>query len=267
MPLVDREGEASVFILVEHQSTPDPLMAVRVLIYAVETSSRFIERHRAKTGRAPRRLPAAIPLVVHQGRRPWSGPRSLAEAFDLSPALQAVLGEHLPRLTLLIDDLAVPDGERGGRTQRALTAAALLAMRAARTPATEGLAERLAALISASLDEPGRAEVVATVVEYLYTQVDQFSPSRLLETIDATDAETKEVLMTVADRLRAEGRAEGRVEGRADAILELIRQRLGEPSAALAARVVADAGGGTGPWFERILAASDLADLEAGFSD
>ncbi len=88
--------------------------------------------------------------------------------------------------------------------------------------------------------------------------------------------------MTVADRLRAEGRLEERAAAilelirqrlggpsaaLADAILELIRQRLGEPSAALAARVVAGAGEGVGPWFERILAASDLVDLEARRSD
>jgi predicted transposase YdaD len=51
-----------VYVLVEHQSSDDPLMALRVLRYVTRIWDQY-EREHPKA----RRLPAVIPLVVYRG--------------------------------------------------------------------------------------------------------------------------------------------------------------------------------------------------------
>lgn len=67
---------AYLFLMVEHQSRSDPLMAFRILEYMVSVWNHHI-RHNPKT----RTLPAIIPLVVYQspptaaaGLLPWTWP-------------------------------------------------------------------------------------------------------------------------------------------------------------------------------------------------
>ncbi|WP_330182077.1 hypothetical protein OHB26_38090 [Nocardia sp. NBC_01503] len=55
--------------------------------------------------------------------------------------------------------------------------------------------------------------------------------------IDRLGPLAKEVIMTTAQRLRAEGRTEGRTEGRAEALLEQLTLKYGELSAGIAATV------------------------------
>lgn len=276
----EAERSAFVFVLIEHQSTPDPLMALRVLAYAVEVWTRHIEAGRTAQRRKPRRLPAVIPLVVHQGRAPWTGPRNLQTLIELPAGLSDALGPHVPRLELLIDDLAVPDDARTGATRLALTAAAILAMRYVRRERDPpGFLQRLRVLLEASVGEPGRRGIIEAVVQYVYDEADRLSPTALLQTIEQTDdPETREVFVSLSDQIREEGRRHGIEQGlergieqgieqgiergRAGLVLDLVRRRLGEPGPALTARITADAGRNAGAWLERILAASTLSDLE-----
>ena len=61
--------DAFVYVLVEHQSSSDPLMAFRMLRYMTRIWDAYLREHPEA-----RRLPAVIPLVVHHGSRPWDSP-------------------------------------------------------------------------------------------------------------------------------------------------------------------------------------------------
>lgn len=54
---------AFLYVLVEHQSTPDPLMAYRLAAYLVRIWERWLAEQPGK----PRALPAIVPVVVHHG--------------------------------------------------------------------------------------------------------------------------------------------------------------------------------------------------------
>lgn len=56
-----------LYVLLEHQSQPDPIMPLRVLGYAV----RVMEQHLREQG--PKRVPLVLPIVVHHGDK--AGPR------------------------------------------------------------------------------------------------------------------------------------------------------------------------------------------------
>jgi predicted transposase/invertase (TIGR01784 family) len=61
--------DAFVYLLVEHQSSADALMAFRMLRYVTRIWDHYLRDH-PRAGR----LPVVIPLVVHHGRTRWTSP-------------------------------------------------------------------------------------------------------------------------------------------------------------------------------------------------
>ncbi len=98
-----------ICILLEHQSRPDPLMPLRVLLYAVlfwEQQWKEYERHHEEG--ATLRLTPVLPIVFHTGSREWSSNRSLADLFEGPDALRA----YAPKWPLVFWDLAARTPEQ-----------------------------------------------------------------------------------------------------------------------------------------------------------
>jgi predicted transposase YdaD len=70
-----------LYILIEHQSTPDPWMALRMVTYQER-----IWIHLRATLPDLRRLPHIVPIVLYTGERPWSVPCDLADLIEPPPA-------------------------------------------------------------------------------------------------------------------------------------------------------------------------------------
>ncbi|MCK6521664.1 Rpn family recombination-promoting nuclease/putative transposase [Myxococcota bacterium] len=103
-------GWAHLALVIEHQSSPDPLMPLR----ALRTTLRVWEQAEGP------RLPVVITVVITHGARPWSAPTRLSELYDAPPEAIERLRPYLPELGLLLEDLAViPDervpGDGGGK--------------------------------------------------------------------------------------------------------------------------------------------------------
>ncbi|NNH72336.1 hypothetical protein HLB23_21155 [Nocardia uniformis] len=96
---------AYLTVFIEHQSSPDPLMPLRMLEYVTGFLTQHVHTHRSTT------VPAVLALAIHAGPdgRRWSYPTELSELFDLDPATREDLGEYLPRFRILLDDLTVHD--------------------------------------------------------------------------------------------------------------------------------------------------------------
>lgn len=87
-----------VCILVEHQSTPDPLMPFRLLQYAVLYWDRQWKGwHGSPAPRDPLRLNAVLPIVLYTGRRPWMTSSQLSDLIAGPESLKA-LAPHWPPL-------------------------------------------------------------------------------------------------------------------------------------------------------------------------
>ncbi|MBM9537379.1 Rpn family recombination-promoting nuclease/putative transposase [Desulfobulbus alkaliphilus] len=67
-----------VYLLIEHQSSPDVWMKLRLLSYMVRVWKRF---QREKP--ASQRLPAIIPLLVFHGAKGWQGPVTFDALVDM----------------------------------------------------------------------------------------------------------------------------------------------------------------------------------------
>ena len=83
---------ASVYVLLEHQSSPDPLMRLRLLRY----SCRIWEADlRDNPGRRP--LRTIVPVVFYQGTSAWTYSTEFGDLFLRSHTRLAVDAQVLPR--------------------------------------------------------------------------------------------------------------------------------------------------------------------------
>ena len=65
-----------VYVLLEHQSKPDPLMSLRLYLYMGELwDTQQREWEDKKTRPAARRLLPIIPVIYYTGQKRWSAPR------------------------------------------------------------------------------------------------------------------------------------------------------------------------------------------------
>lgn len=96
------DGETYLYLLVEHQRTSDPLMALRMMTY----QTRIWEHHRT-TAAPDAPLPLIIPVVIFQGPRRWTGATDIADLIDND--LKADAGDLVPHVRYLIDDLTTLD--------------------------------------------------------------------------------------------------------------------------------------------------------------
>jgi hypothetical protein len=77
-----KEGWFYVYLLLEFQSTPDMFMALRLLGYVALLLSGLVRTGKVTTAEG---LPAVLPLVLYNGKRPWSVPLDLASLFRTVP--------------------------------------------------------------------------------------------------------------------------------------------------------------------------------------
>src|SRR5436305_2015546 len=84
-----------IYLLLEFQSTPDPFMAVRLLGYVALLLSGLVRTGVATPSRG---LPAVLPLVLYNGKRPWNAPADLGSLFRAAPP---GCERYLPELTSL----------------------------------------------------------------------------------------------------------------------------------------------------------------------
>jgi predicted transposase/invertase (TIGR01784 family) len=215
--------DAFVYVLAEHQSSTDPLMAFRMLRYV----TRIWDQHLRDRPRA-RQLPAVIPLVVHHGRSRWTSPVQLHDLIDLDPATRQVARAYLPRFEFLLDDLAGIDGRQ--LRDRQLTPSALITLlllkTAAGNPRIPDELRPWADDLRAVFDQPGGGEAFIAILTYIEL-VSETPASELRDLAASLGPEAEEAYMTTADMLRAQGRTQGRAEGRAETLVEMLTVKFG----------------------------------------
>jgi len=198
-------GEVFLLALLEHQSTVDPLMAARLLVYAGRALDRFLREHPGA-----REVPALIPVVLFHGEGGWTAATELFELYALPEDLRPVVRGYVPALRYAVDDLdAASDDALLQRAGPTLARLALILMRhahelrVARDPAAvaRSLPDVVGDLLRRVLDRTGRTVALRYILEVVDTPADEVE--RVL--VQAMPEPVKEDVVTAADQLRAEG--------------------------------------------------------------
>lgn len=246
-----RGREVLLYLLLEHQSTADPLMPWRLLQYMVRIWDRHLQEHPDRT-----RLPAIVPLVVHHSEGGWNAPTLFEEIVDLSADLLTALRAYLPSFALLLDDLSTERDEalRGRVLIPALGRLALVLLKGSgKSPNGVKELRRSAALVTEVAEAPNGVAALSALVRYLL-EVSQAHPAEFGAFFRELGPKVEAAYMTGADILRAEGEARGEARGAVQREA-LAVQRILERRGILL----------SGTHIERLWTCSDLSVLEAWF--
>ena len=208
---IERKGggaPAWLYVLLEHRSTPDAWLRLRLLKYSIRIWERDRRRHPNEEHLRP-----IVPLVFYQGERRWRHACEFSELF--SADVRQWPG--VPRYAhLLIDQTGVgPDDIRGELRGRIAQLAMMAAYRA-----SWPLLQRLVGLL-AELGQVGGTEDLREIVVYIATTTRD--PERWHRFAEAVRREvpgggelmgkTEKMLEIYAERKEQEARQEGRQEG------------------------------------------------------
>jgi len=201
------------YFLCEHQSSEDRLMPLRVLSYMLR-----IWAEEAKTVAGLERLTPIIPLVVAQDNKVWKTSTNFHDLFHLPPEKWEEVRSFMPDFSFRLLQLVELSFE-----DIAGTADGKLALRALK-------AQAVGELLGDSVWEPSllrvvSAEVLDYLIRYVWNQdVDKEGFWLRLNALPRKDLNPE--TMTLAQKIREEGRVKGREEGREegmrDATLRLI---------------------------------------------
>lgn len=202
--------EVLLYVIFEHQSTVDFLMAYRMAAYSVRVWEHWLREHPDQ-----RLLPPILPLVLYHGEQEWTAATQLQDLFDLEgvdPAAVDALRPFLPKLQIMVDEVGrIPDEMLPGQGVVRLT---LLLFKHGRGP---NVLEQLPQWeeefrVQVSLGESGLRNI-ALLVEYLLTVNEHVSVDALGEFLAPMGDEAKEIPMTVGQQLIEKGLQKGRQEG------------------------------------------------------
>ncbi|MGW4633878.1 Rpn family recombination-promoting nuclease/putative transposase [Nocardia sp. NPDC004415] len=261
------EGQtAFIYCLIEHQSRPDKLMALRLTEYMVNIWTRYARDH-PESGT----LPMIIPLVVHahpKGRK-WRAPTDLSELFEISAEVRESLGELVPRVRYIIDDVGAVDLTE--LRKRSLTPAALVTLYALQVASREDVVEHLYSLVddlSAMFTRPnGRGDLTA-VMTYI-GGVSDVEPEKFDPLLDRLEPRVREAVVTTLEKFmargaalgEARGEARGEVIGKRQALLQLLSLKFDDVAESVAVRVEAATAAELDRWIGRVLTASTVDEV------
>ncbi|TLF93572.1 Rpn family recombination-promoting nuclease/putative transposase [Nocardia cyriacigeorgica] len=264
--------DAYIYLLIEHQSSNDRFMALRMLEYVVqiwnqhrrEVQERRRHERRGKTRSSAadsEQLPPVIPLVVHSGEpRSWAAPTDLAELIDLDPGAADDLRRYLPRFQFLLDDVAALDIEAlRARELTPETRVMLILHKIA--PGNTNLGHDMLILVDdLRILESDLHPSTDLKVHFHYLLIVGDTPETDLDqVIEQLGPRAKEAIVTTAERLVAEGE----MRGQRKVLLRLLQTKFGQlPSDVVSAVRSADPGQLL-MWEPRILTASTLDEVFA----
>ena len=194
----------SVYVLLEHQSSPDPWMRLRLLRYCC----RIWEADLGGESERPELRPI-VPIVFYQGARGWTHSTEFA---DLFPAA-ARAWPWIPRFAhVLLDQTALGPASVGGNVKGRI--AQLLLMAAFGQEAHEAL--RLAAELASSPEASDEGDSLDLFLFYLTRTQESEGVATFKEAMEHHGIDIGGKLMTYAQELLEQGRAEGQAQGRAE---------------------------------------------------
>lgn len=195
--LQTHDGPGYIYVLIEHQSSTDKLMAFRLMRYAIAAMQRHLDAGHDT-------LPLVIPMLFYHGSTsPWPY-RLNWTALLANPALAAQLYTHdFP----LIDITVIPDDEI--MTHRRMAMLELL-FKHIRQRDLATLLDRLGTLLMENwLTTPQLAALIHYMLQAGGTQ----NPEELITQLAEYSPQHREQLMTIAEWLAEKGRKQGVVQG------------------------------------------------------
>lgn len=188
--------EAYIYLLLEHQSTPDPLMPFRMLKYMCNIIDHHLKTHGGK------KIPLIYPLVIYHGKRKYPFSTDLSDLVDAPPSL---IDRYFLKPFQLIDLGQIDDETLKQHAWSGVMEFALKHIFARDIlPFLRDIADTLH-----QLDNAGGRDFIAIVLQYLLERGELSDKEAFFKLIDTQIShEVGEKIMSLAEQLKEEGRIE-----------------------------------------------------------
>lgn len=197
--LKTRSGEGYIYILIEHQSSPDRHMAFRLMRYAIAAMQRHLDK-------GHRQLPLVIPLLFYHGRTsPYPHSTRWLDDFLQPEVAERLYSQNFP----LIDVTEIPDDQL---IQHRRVAMLELLQKHIRQRDMMDISEQLVRILSLGYTTRRQFK---TLLNYMLQAGNAAEPVAFLRKLaQKTPLKPhKETLMNIAHFLEERGRKEGVLQG------------------------------------------------------
>lgn len=245
---------ARVYVLFEHQSTGEPWMALRLLGYMVHIWNSCLAGD-------PERLPVIIPVVLHHSDAGWRATTNFEALVDPPPEA----APFTPHFSFALDDLT--QHSEAALHQRAASAFTRLVLLALQQTRGARDVTRLFRSWSDLIRELSQARNGHDALRLVFQYTLEVLGLDALDAINVAATELdkggKQIMETIAQFLRREGRQEGRQAGRQELFLSMATHRFGPLPQPLHTRIESADDATLERWSLRLLTAPSLADVFA----
>lgn len=258
--------QAYIYVLLEHQSTPDATMPFRLLEYLVKIWRDHVERVKP-TSEPGLPLPLIIPIVLHHGENGWNTSRQFHDLFD--PELLGLpnVAALVPSFRFLLDDLTqVNDAALQSRARQQaelLVPLVLWALRDGRSH--ERLLSSLvrwAPVVQAVWQSNEGPRTLAALWNYFSMVTPDLSEQDLADGLAAALPESQGAIMaTLAEQWMKQGLERGLDQGRRQTLARLLELKFGRVPDSIQARLAAASSDEVTRWTERVLTSESLEDV------
>lgn len=193
-----------IYLLCEHQSTPDKLMPLRLMRYMISIMKHHVDHHKAKDNNI---LPAIIPIVFFNGQRVWSYSKNF---FDLFGTQKDIMQDVILNDFHLVDFKTIPDEKL---REEAWSGILALVMKHIFSKELLSVLETLRPLLLVIEKQYG-GEYIVTVLKYIVEASKIEDKAGFLKFLESSlSKETGEKIMSLAEQWHNEGRLEGEQRG------------------------------------------------------
>ncbi len=215
--------ELLIYILIEHQSTVDPIMGFRVLFYMMQIwDSQRREWEANKVPKSQWRFRPIIPIVYYTGEDRWSNPLTLEAIMDMPDAL----ARFVPKFDTLF--LSVNETEAADLKETDLPLGWLLTVLQQKNADLETIST---ALLEAVPNVKHLRKAITYLVLFILHQRPAVEHEDLIRLVEqqAHGMEVENMAKSMADVLieqgEAKGEAKGEIRAKREAIIKLIQSR------------------------------------------
>ncbi|EJO6492434.1 TPA: Rpn family recombination-promoting nuclease/putative transposase [Citrobacter freundii] len=191
------EGNGYIYVVIEHQSTPDAHMAFRLMRYAVAAMQKHLDA-------GHQQLPLVVPMLFYHGAKsPYPYSLCWLDEFANPKLARQVYAAAFP----LVDITVIPDDEIVQHRRMALLE---LIQKHIRQRDLMGLVEQIVSLLLTGVTNDSQ---IKTLFNYILQTGDAPRFSEFIRGVAERSPQHKEHLMTIADRLHEAGFQKGWLEG------------------------------------------------------
>ena len=192
------KGKGYIYIMIEHQSTADKLMAWRMMHYAFLAMNQHLEQ-------GHKTLPLVVPILFYHGKRsPYPYSPLWTDCFPLSEMANNLYTQPFPLV-----DVTVMDDDELAKHRKIAALELVLKHRHFRDSSPHMLRK----VAQAFNNDYNNESDVYDIVYYIFKTQDSADFERIIQQLTEQTEKQRETIMNIAQRLQDKGRQEGIEQG------------------------------------------------------